>query len=328
MTTPWHQFDYADDFYIKAPITFEMMRFLAQNPEAVAEGADGAPRISRRAIHPGGSGVDGEFDSGDSAPTQPGYYEYEEFHIASKTFPYLSIIRVNGDASISGTLTIDTYSSTSEQNVLTLMNCIKGAAGTDAASGIEGGAGGASIGNGGDGSNSGPAGATGYGSLSISRRYLEMRLAGGRGGAGFSGSDTAGGGILILIVHGDLDMSSGGSIRCNGAAGSSASAGAGGGGGGGTLVVVCTGTITDGDFQAKGGAGGDENTGSNTSGGGGGGGYVAVVASAYVGVQTLSAAGGGHGSSGGGATSGGTGTTQKITMTEAEINGILLRGRI
>jgi hypothetical protein len=39
-------FDYTADFYVKAPITFEMMRALAENPQAIAEGAVGAPRVA------------------------------------------------------------------------------------------------------------------------------------------------------------------------------------------------------------------------------------------------------------------------------------------
>lgn len=39
-------FDLVADFYVRAPITFEMMRALAENPLAIAEGAAGAPRIA------------------------------------------------------------------------------------------------------------------------------------------------------------------------------------------------------------------------------------------------------------------------------------------
>ena len=42
----YHPFDYAADFFIKAPISFEMMRSLAENPQAIAEGASGAPRVA------------------------------------------------------------------------------------------------------------------------------------------------------------------------------------------------------------------------------------------------------------------------------------------
>ena len=42
----YHSFDYGADFYIKAPISFEMMRALAENPQAIAEGASGAPRVA------------------------------------------------------------------------------------------------------------------------------------------------------------------------------------------------------------------------------------------------------------------------------------------
>ncbi|NRA38805.1 MAG: hypothetical protein HRU15_11740, partial [Planctomycetes bacterium] len=40
-------------------ISFEEFRAVINDPLAIAEGAANAPRISRRAIHPGGAEIDG-----------------------------------------------------------------------------------------------------------------------------------------------------------------------------------------------------------------------------------------------------------------------------
>jgi hypothetical protein len=82
------------------------------------------------------------------------------------------------------------------------------------------------------------------------------------------------GGLLILIVRGNLEIGPNGSIPANGSAGndlgfSPASGGGGGGSGGGVLYVYYGGTLTNnGAVTANGGNGG---TGPNTGGAGGAG---------------------------------------------------------
>lgn len=49
----WTDFDLVNDFFVGAPITFELLRALAENPIAIAEGAPGAPGIDGAAIIPG-----------------------------------------------------------------------------------------------------------------------------------------------------------------------------------------------------------------------------------------------------------------------------------
>lgn len=95
-------------------------------------------------------------------------------------------------------------------------------------------------------------------------------------GAGAAESGT--GGLLILIVRGNLKIGPNGSIITNGSNGGNApSTGAGGGSGGGVLYVYYGGTLTNnGTLTANGGSGG---TGGPSGGNGGAGGAGTVVLS-------------------------------------------------
>lgn len=97
---------------------------------------------------------------------------------------------------------------------------------------------------------------------------------GGAGDVGDNGSDGTGG-LLILIVRGDLTIGSNGTIKANGNKGGNIATGAGGGGsGGGSVLVLYGGTLTNnGSVEADGGSGG---TASVAVGGDGGAGTVVV----------------------------------------------------
>jgi hypothetical protein len=140
-----------------------------------------------------------------------------------------------------------------------------GVSGTSYSGGSGGGAGcGNPAGNGSAGTANGGAGGNGV-----------TNSGGGAGNPnGSGGSQTADGtgGLLILIVRGNLRIGPNGSITSNGSAGNNAgaiaTAGAGGGSGGGVLYVYYGGTLTNnGTVTATGGSGG---TGSPFGGGAGG----------------------------------------------------------
>jgi hypothetical protein len=129
-----------------------------------------------------------------------------------------------------------------------------GAAGTSFSGGSGGGAGcGNPVGNGSAGTANGGAGGNGV-----------TNSGGGAGNPnGSGGSQTANGtgGLLILIVRGNLRIGPNGSITANGSAGNSAfaiaSAGAGGGSGGGIVYIYYGGTLTNnGTVTASGGSAG------------------------------------------------------------------------
>lgn len=139
---------------------------------------------------------------------------------------------------------------------------------------FSGGAGGAGSGTspvvvGGNGSPIGGAGGNGSGGG-----------AGGAGNPGGSGGAVAAassgtGGLLILIVRGNLRIGPNGSITANGSAGGSASpspaggGGGGGGSGGGIIYVYYGGTLTNNGTVTA--TGGSKGTGGNTAGDGGAG---------------------------------------------------------
>ena len=139
-----------------------------------------------------------------------------------------------------------------------------GAAGTSF-SGGSGGGGGAPGGSGNAGTTNGGAGGNGY-----------VNGGGGAGNPnGSNGTKTAEGtgGLLILIVRGNLRIGPNGSVTVNGSAGNSAQptagAGAGGGSGGGVLYVYYGGTlINNGTVTANGGSAGVPTT--SPAGGGAG----------------------------------------------------------
>jgi hypothetical protein len=85
--------------------------------------------------------------------------------------------------------------------------------------------------------------------------------AGNPGGAGEVAGGNGTGGLLILVVAGDLTIGASGSIQANGVAGGSNGAGAGhsggGGSGGGKIITLYVGTLTNnGTITSTGGAGG------------------------------------------------------------------------
>ena len=213
------------------------------NFSALAGGDPGAPRISRRAIHPGGAEIDGIHNdlSGDLA--LEGYYEWDALHLTgARTFPWLSRHRVNGDCVIAGVVTVDGVTPDVLANKAPAFHAVIGRNGR----GGEGGGGGGSVGSGGHGSwptNPYPLGGEGI-NISGFQRYwagLPFWLGGIGGGADdFHTDPSNGGGCVILIVHGDVDMT-GGTIYARGANGSggSYSASAPGGGGGGGIIVIC-----------------------------------------------------------------------------------------
>ncbi len=329
--TPWTPLlpTVGDNIAPGKAITFEHGRLFYNNPIAIAEGADGAPRISRRAIQPGGAEIDGDFGDGDTPPTA-GASELTGITLTvPKTFPFISMIRVNGDVSLSSTLTID-HATDAQRTASQLIAAICGNPGVMATNStafispgsVTAGSGGGSIGTGGSGSPNNPPdlelGGTGRNAALLRRIWLSrLPILGGKGGASSSASGADGGGSLILVVNGNCDFT-GGTINANGDNSPSGTFKA-GAGGGGSIVIICTGSITNGTFNAKGGNGAHSG-GSNA--GGGGGGYIALIASDFLGAQTLSVTGGTATAS---ATAGGTGVTQTETLTEAEINGILLR---
>jgi len=129
------------------------------------------------------------------------------------------------------------------------------------------GGGGASLGSpaaGGGGSSTGGSGGNGT-------------APGGGGGAGNPGGSPNGGngtgGLLILIVRGNLKIGPNGSIAANGSAGGSASGptsgGGGGGSGGGIVYVYYGGTLTNNGTVLA--SGGPRGSGGNTAGNGGAG---------------------------------------------------------
>jgi hypothetical protein len=322
--TAWTPIDPSTEFVVGKAITFEHGRLWFNNPIAIAEGADGAPRISRRAIQPGGAEIDGLFDDASTPPTA-GFSELTGIALTTpKTFPFLSIIRVNGNVSLSSTLTIS-GATEAQRLAAQLAGAVAGFPGEAnfAGGGTADGAaaGGGSIGAGGNGANGitqTSIGGIGRNAALLRRLWLSrIPILGGPGGNG-SAIGGLGGGCLLLIVNGDCDFT-GGTITANGVNGATGSSNGSGAGGGGSIIVICTGAITNGTFNARGGSATGV-TGSRP--GGGGGGYVALVASDFLGSQTISVAGG---TATAPATIGAAGVAQTETLSEAEINGVLLR---
>ncbi len=313
--------DYTDltptNYVAGSSVGFETFRALIRNPIAIAEGADDAPRISRKAIAPGGAEIEGAFTNATSAPSSAGFYEYSSLVLTTaKTFPFISIIRIAGDSSLGDTITV---TQPTDANILQAawFNAIIGNNGGDGT----GAGGGANVGAGGDGDPNGTGGA-GRSMSGIKRAWLNrIPVLGGKGGVSTaSGSPTPGkgGGSILIIVHGDLDLT-GGTIDADGADGVEDGSSGAGGGAGGSITVICTGTLTGGTFNARGGDGDGD---SGRRGGGGGGGRVSLIASAFAGTQTINVTGG---SGPGGGDDGAAGFSETETLTEAQINGLLLR---
>lgn len=317
----------------ESPINYSLLARLRDNILAVIGGGLGAPAMRPSLLGLYGSSAEGVLlDSW--APTAAGYYDFEsdEPSILSTAhaIPWFSFIRVSGDLTISNTLTIDQVPSDHAAEIFGLTPGAPGAAGDSTIVLGQGGCGGggghhAAGGAGGSSAIDGAGGAAR--SLSSDFRWwLSKTLpCGGQGGdGGVAGAgNTLGGGVIVLMVEGNLVLT-GGTIQAPGAAGvfltSGGNVAATGGGAGGTIIVICTGTITGGTFLAPGGAGGNNSAGGG--GGGGSGGAIVLVASAYAGVQVKTAAGG---SGPGAGADGGAGYTEQTTLTAEVIRGLFWR---
>ncbi len=309
------------------PGTHFLIQRLRDNLIAAFEGAAGGPTLNRAAIGAGSSGLDGNWIY-TSTITGLGFWEPESIVVAAAqtlTLPGVAVCRVNGNVTIGAgsTLRVDTMTASERAQAGRLGHIVCAV----------GGAAGAAIGG------------TGEPIPDVERFWNAFRgFAGGVGGAAAASGNAEGGGVMILIIDGDLTIGAGGKITANGADGAWTGAVSGGGGGAGTIIVVCTGTISGGAFEAKGGNGWDGSHG--PGGGSGAGGYIALVAAAYgtaptfdvsAGTITLAGAGstgaggaslgnGGDGSVGGGGISAGTvGESEQVTLTEEQIRALLLR---
>jgi len=151
-------------------------------------------------------------------------------------------------------------------------------------------------GGGGGGSNTGSAAsAAGQGGTGGTGANGGLGEAGGGGGAGGTGGGTSGyggtgptasagspgaGGVLVIIVRGDIDIGTSGSIEADGTGGggggydiSNAGGGGGAGSGGGRVLILYGGSITitgGGSVSAYGGNGGPGRAAGGTNGGNGG----------------------------------------------------------
>ncbi len=141
------------------------------------------------------------------------------------------------------------------------------------------------------------------------RAFLGGGGGGGEGGSSVAGNGGNGGGIILIRSF--ATVTGNGTLKANGANGTtSGNDGAGGGGGGGSIIIRSSAGISNLTLQANGGNGGNQDLSflsveTQGPGGGGGGGYIAVpnlTASASV-------AGGNNG------------TTDSINMNEFPPNG-------
>ncbi len=306
------------------PIKASQGRHLRDNVTAAFNGDAGAPQMNRAAISPGSSGIDLHWVDA-TVITGLGFFEPQDIAVTvSLALPGVSIVRVNGNVTIAAGATLNVAQLAASGKVLgALEGQIAGNDGILAATSGLGGAG---------------------QSISGANRFWNrMRgFMGGKGGDTGAVAGGNGGGVLILIINGNLTIGAGGSINANGADAAWSGATHGGGGAGGTLIVVCAGTLSGGAFNANGGNGWDGVHG--PGGGGGGGGYVALIASAYGTAPTMSATGGTHTNAGGTTNGGGGGSvgaggdgvngaktdgaagfTEQITLTQPQINSLMLR---
>lgn len=287
------------------PIKSETGYALRDNPLAIAEGDPTAPSINPAALLIGGKGGDGIFDNATPAITDSGYYEFTSMNVTTaKSMPLCSMLRLAGNGALSSTLTIANRS----PNVVTTLtelsllqdffSVLAGNAGADGSPAHGGGS---------AGSGGGASAGVGKSPSSFYNWWLQRKfILGGNGGRHTSFFVFGqGGGSFILITEGDLDLT-GAIIDANGTTGDGS--GNGGGGGGGSIIVICTGTITGGTFNANGA------TANNSRGGGGG--FVKLVASNYIGTQTMNV----NGNSGGA-----NGYSNKQTLTRDQIRTMLQR---
>ncbi len=310
--------DYLDipdsDIDPESPINYSLLARLRDNLLAVIGGGLDAPSMQTSLIAPSGSGQDGAL-SNSFVFASPGYYDAEGGTISSAlTLPEVTFLRVRGNLTITGSLTLQRDLSTPER-LYNFLDVIMGNSGTE-------GGGGGGVGSGGAGTRGGSVAGAGFGASQFSnmlRPWMAKRMiVGGNGGDGDSGTDRRGGGAIFLIVDGDLDMT-GGSIVCAGENGYDPAIDAYSGSAGGTIIVVCTGTITGGTYNASGGDG--INSSDNT--GAGGGGLVLLVAEAFAGSRTIDVTGGV--TSGYAPGSAGNGYSLETTLPGEIINGMMLR---
>ncbi len=283
----------------ESPITTSLMFRLRDNLLAVIQADPSAPTISPSAFDPGGSAIDGALTDA-STLTKPGFYDALSLVITNPvTWPWATIMRVNGNATIDDVLTMDYYDSAPVSRKL-----LEALLGCEAAQGAGNGGGGTH----GDGGGASGANGIGLGLGNLSRPWALRRPA---VGAPATGGTAYGGGCLIILVDGNLLMTSG-TIKANGGHNSGAFVNH-DGGGGGCIIVVCTGTITNGTYEAKGGDGGG-----GFANQGGGGGTVILVATAFAGSRTLTVDGG-SGVGGFGGVDGAVGYAEEVTLTKAQI---------
>jgi hypothetical protein len=311
----------------ESPITTSLVTRLRDNFLAIAEGDSSAPSIARKAIDVGGSDIDGAYSDG-AAPTNSGVYEYSSFNqTIARTFPIMSILRINGNFTLSHTLSVTRLTTVAHQRIAESLGALVGANAETSTPNSLNTAGAGSVGAGGtiagDGADSAAASGTGWAIGSLSRWWaLRRGLVGGL--AGSSGTaPTAAGGCIIIIVNGNMVLT-GGTIDASAldvitSGGGNPHAG---GCGGGSVIVICNGTVTDGTFKAYGGDG--VKTGA-TSAGGGGGGYVGIIAKAYAGTQTIDVTCGGGNSGDGTVGAAVNGFSEKLTLTKPQIDGIIFR---
>ena len=155
-----------------------------------------------------------------------------------------------------------------------------GGTGTSYSGGAGGGGGGSPGGAGSNGSPIGGAGGNGGGGGNSGGG------AGNPNGSGGSQIATGTGGLLILIVRGNLKIGPNGSITTNGSAGNNANisggSGAGGGSGGGVLYVYYGGQLTNnGSVTSNGGSGGSPFGGGASGAGGAGTAIISKLNTAF-----------------------------------------------
>ncbi len=318
----------------ESPGTTSLFTRLRDNPIAIIEGASGAPRATSKIITPGGSDADSPLiDATDMTGAGPGFYDFSSALLtASKAMPWIMKARFNGDVSITGGSTVISSrraigNATRDEAIATLFNGLMGQnMPLPVAPGDPGGpGGGGSIGAGGRSTGITPGGTSATTSAAISaiNRFWILRkvLLGGQGSPGQSDNTppaSRGGGCLIWMINGDCDFTDA-TLDASGDDGTSQGDNGAGGAGAGSIIIVCNGTIHNGTFLAKGGAGAS----STADGGGGGGGLIALIAAAFTGAQTRTVTGG---ASGGGSSAAGAAGLDlgNFTLTEEIINSMML----
>jgi hypothetical protein len=310
-----------------APIKSDIAYRLRDNLIAVTEGDPAAPSINPAIISQAGAGTDGHLNNGTTI-SGLGFFDFDLMSISTnKTIPCATVLRINGNASLSAVLTVqrrrqspDSFSSTPSQvsaelAQLAAMGIIIPTPGSFLSTSGYGGS------NGGGG---GIAGGTPSPALKIDLTGMirpwtsRYPVIGGVGGLSGSGSGTffgEAGGVTVIIVEGDFDMT-GGTIDAdsNDVDNTGAGGNTPGSGSGGTIIVIVTGTLTNGTFHARSGAGLNGNY-------VGGGGRVYLVASAVVGTQTIDVTHSGSGTT----TNAGNGTSSTDILTRDQIRTLISR---